>query len=76
MIDIKQVLGTMTPEQRRGALAMLDHVSSPLPQKHIEQLLVRKGVARHRAVLIASAVKGMHIIALIGGEEANRNDTH
>lgn len=68
MSSINDVLDVMTPEQRRGALALLDHISRPLDQKVIEQLLVRKGVSRHRAVLIASAVKSMHIVALIGGE--------
>lgn len=68
---IAKVLDAMTPEQRRGALLLLDHVSRPLPQKTIEQLLVRKGVSRHRAVLIASAVKSMHIVALIGGDETD-----
>jgi hypothetical protein len=52
-------------------LALLDHISRPLPQKTIEALLVQKGVSRHRAVLIASAVKSMHIVALIGGEESH-----
>jgi hypothetical protein len=67
-VPLSQVLAAMTSEQRRGALALLDHVSRPLPQKTIEQLLVQKGVSRHRAVLIAAAVKGMHLVALIGGE--------
>lgn len=71
MSQVRQLLDAMTPEQRRGALALLDHVSRPLPQKTIEQLLVRKGVSRHRAVLIVSAVKGMHLVALIGGEDDN-----
>lgn len=66
---IKSVLDTMTPEQRRGALALLDHMTRPLTQKEIEDLLVTKGVSRHRAVLIGSAVKRMHIVALVGGEE-------
>mgnify|MGYP003596944376 CR=1 FL=1 len=65
---IQDVLDTMTPEQKRGALALLDHISSPLTPRVIEQLLVRKGVARHRAVLFAAALKNMHIIALVGPE--------
>ena len=68
MSTIQNVLAAMTPEQRRGALTLLDHISSPLTPRVIEQLLVRKGVSRHRAVLMAAAVKGMHIIALVGPE--------
>ena len=66
---IRDVLAVMTEEQKRGAMALLDHVSRPLTQKEIENLLVLKGCSRHRAVLIGSAVKSMHIVALIGGED-------
>ncbi|MEP7222650.1 MAG: hypothetical protein ABI673_08290 [Novosphingobium sp.] len=69
MITVKQVLAALTPEQKRGALVLLDHMSRPLTQKEIETCLVAKGVARHRAVLIGSAVKGLHIVALVGGDD-------
>ncbi len=66
---IKSVLDTMTAEQRRGALVLLDHMTRPLTQKEIENCLVLKGVSRHRAVLIGSSVKSLHIVALVGGQD-------
>lgn len=68
-LNIQAVLDALTPEQRRGALLLLDHMTRPLTQKEIENCLVTKGVARHRAVLIGSAVKRLHIVALVGGED-------
>ena len=66
---ISMLLKAMTEEQRRGAMVLLDHVSRPMTQEEITDCLVVKGVRRHKAILIAHAVKRFHLVALIGGED-------
>jgi len=68
MIDIKAKLAAMTGERKAGAIEMLDMLTRPLTVREIETALHGKGVTRSRAVIISSAVKGLHIVALIGGE--------
>lgn len=68
MTELHQLIANMTPDQRAGALQVLDAVSRPLQVREIEGLLRLKGVPRSRAVMIAGTVKGLHIIALAGPE--------
>ena len=65
---IADVLEAMSPEQRKGALVALDHLTRPLTQGDIVAMLVTRGVRRKEAVLIGAAVAGLHIVALVGGE--------
>ena len=71
MTDLKQMLASMTPEQREGAIQVLDAVSRPLRVREIEVLLRAGGVSRSRAVKLAGSIKGFHIIALAGPEDAH-----
>lgn len=68
MSELHQLIENMTPEQRAGALQVLDAVSRPLQVREIEGLLRLKGLSRSRSIKLASTVKGLHIIALAGPE--------
>lgn len=61
----------MTPEQREGAIEVLDALTRPLTVREIETFLRKGGVSRSRAVKIAGTVKHWHIVALMGPEGNN-----
>lgn len=68
MTDLVAQIEAMTPEGRKGALFALDAVTRPLTVREIERALQVKGVPRSRATVIAASVKGLSIIAVVGGE--------
>lgn len=59
----------MTPEARAAALEVLDHLTRPLSVREIEHALRRCGVPKPRAVLLATSLKKLAIVAIVGGEE-------
>lgn len=63
------LIEAMPTEQRKGALAVLDELSRPLAVREIERSLRARGVPMARAVILANAVRGFRIIAMVGGEE-------
>ena len=71
MTDLTAKVAAMTPEQREGAIVVLDALSRPLTVREIETFLRRGGVSRSRAIKIASVVKHWHIIAMAGPEKDN-----
>lgn len=58
----------LSPEARDAALMALDEVSRPLWVREIEHALRRCGVSRSRSYLFASALKNLHVIAVVGPE--------
>ncbi len=58
----------MTPEQREGAIVVLDHFSRPLQAREIERFLRHGGVPRARAIKLAGCLKHWNIIAMLGPE--------
>lgn len=68
MTDLTKCIEGMTPEQRHGALIVLDMLTQPLTVRQIEGALRMRGVPRSRAVVTAASLKGLHIVAMIGGE--------
>ena len=68
MSDIAKALEAMTEEQRQGAIIILDELTRPLTVREIEGALRLQGVPRSRAVIAASSLKKLHIVALIGGD--------
>jgi len=58
----------MPPEQREGAIMVLDHFSRPLQTREIERFLRHGGVPRARAVKLAGCLKHWRIIAMLGPE--------
>lgn len=69
MSDLHQLIETFTPEQHEAALQVLDAVSRPLTVREIEALLRSHGVPRSRAVIVASSIKKLSIVALMGPED-------
>lgn len=67
-MNIEAELRSMSGERLQGALAILDHISRPLTARDIENALRLHGVPKPRAVVIASSVKNMSVIAIVGGE--------
>jgi hypothetical protein len=68
MPDLSDTIMAMTPAARHGALVALDAASRPLAVREIEEALRAKGVSHSRSVIIASALKGLAIIAVVGPE--------
>ena len=72
MADLHALIENMDEEQRAGAIAILDAVSRPMSVREIEQWLRYRGkVSRSRAVKLASTLKHLHVIALVGPEATN-----
>lgn len=65
--DLVAMIEAMPEAERAGALAVLDALSRPLTAREIEHGLRAKGVPKPRAVILANAVKGLAVIALVGG---------
>ncbi len=68
MSDLLARVEAMTPEQREGAIEVLDALTRPLTVREIETFLRKGGVSRSRAIKIAGTVKHWHIVALMGPE--------
>lgn len=68
MHPITKQIAAMGPEALEAALLALDSVSRPLTVREVEHALRRNGVSRARAVKIASSIKGLDIIAVVGPE--------
>ena len=71
MTDIRSLVESYTPEQRKVALEILDACTRPLQVREIEGLLRLAGVPRSRAIKLAGTLKHMHIVAVIGPERAD-----
>lgn len=69
MANLIETIEAMAPAQREGALAVLDAVSRPMTPREIEAILKTSRVTRSRAVILASELKGWHVIALMGPEQ-------
>lgn len=68
MANLHDLIESMQGERRDGALQVLDAISRPMQVREIEAWLRVAGVSRSRAVKLASTLKQIHVIALIGGE--------
>jgi hypothetical protein len=64
--DLIAQLETMTPDERRGALIVLDALSRPLLPKEIEAALYSRGTPRSQRKAIVAAVKSFNIIPSSG----------
>jgi len=69
MTDLIAQVEAMTPEQREGAITVLDAMSRPLQAREIESFLRAGGVPRARAIKLAGELKRWHIIAMMGPEQ-------
>jgi len=65
---IVETIHAMPPVERKGAIRILDLLTRPLTAREIEQALHERGASKKQAVYLAGALKGLHIIALVGGE--------
>lgn len=65
-MTLAEIIKNMEGERLAGAVAVLDYLTRPMTAREIEAHLQKKGVPRSRSVIIASAVKHLHIVALIG----------
>ena len=65
-MSLAELIEDMPAERKAGALAVLDYLTRPLTQAEITAHLRSKGISSARAAKIAAAVKGMHLVALIG----------
>ena len=68
--ELRAILEAMSPSERKGALAALDAVSRPLTPKEIEGQLRYRGCSKSQATKLASALRPLRIIAVVGGEDA------
>ena len=68
MADLHALIEGMTPEQQATALVILDAVSRPMTAREIEGVLRTNRVSRSRATILASVLKGWHVIAMMGPE--------
>lgn len=59
-----ELIGSMTPDERRGALLALDHCSKPLTPREIERLIRSCGFSRSASAGLAGALKYVSIIAV------------
>lgn len=66
MADLIETVRAMPPEHQDVALTVLDMVTRPLTAREIERALLRVGVPRSRVVLVASALKNLAIVAVVG----------
>ena len=66
--ELLKSLGRMTPDERRGALAALDAVSRPLSAREIERALRSRGCSKTQATKLATSVRALRIVAVVGGE--------
>lgn len=65
MTDLRALFDTMTPEQKAGAIQVLDLCTRPLTVREIENLLRLGGVSRARSIKLAGTLKHMAIIAVL-----------
>lgn len=68
MHPLTERLAAMGPDALEGGLIALDSISRPMQVREIEHALRRHGVPKSRAVKIASSIKGLNIIAVLGPE--------
>ena len=68
MTDIVQLVDGMTDHDKQVALVVLDAVSRPLKVREVEGLLRHAGLSRTQAVKVASALRGVPVIAVLGPE--------
>lgn len=67
---LSDMVAAMSDEERKGAIAVLDALSRPLTPREIDAHLITKcGLTRSPAFMVTKAIKGLHIIAMVGGEE-------
>ena len=62
-----ELIGSMTPDERRGALLALDHCSRPMTPRQIETVLRERGHSRNWSTTAATILKNLNIIAIHGG---------
>lgn len=68
MADLHKLIKAMTPEQQQTAILILDAVSRPMTAREIEGVLRDSRVTRSRSTILASVLKGWHVVAMFGPE--------
>ena len=68
MTGLTDRIMAMGTEARSAALMVLDELSRPLQAREIEAALRRHGVSKSRAVIIATSIRKLNIIAVVGSE--------
>lgn len=66
---IVEAINAMAPAEKRGAIRILDMVTRPMTAREIEEELREHGASNKQATFLASKLKRMHVVALIGGED-------
>ncbi|QNE04684.1 hypothetical protein [Croceicoccus marinus] len=67
---VLEAIEKMSPEQRQGALEVLDLLSRPLTMFEIDAAMIGRGITRSQRRIVSRAVAKLHIIALAGPEKA------
>lgn len=68
MTDVVRLVEGMSAPDKQVARAVLDAVSRPLKVREIEGLLRHAGLSRSQSVKLASALRGVSLIAVVGPE--------
>jgi len=68
-MTILEYVESLDGDARTAALTVLDHFTRPMTAKEIEANLRHRGISQARAAKVADAVKGFHIVAMIGDGE-------
>ena len=68
MTSLTDRVMALNTEARSAAIMVLDELSRPLDVREIEAALRRHGVSKSRAVIIASSIRKLNIIAVVGSE--------
>lgn len=69
MMNLIEYVESLDGDARTAALTVLDHFTRPMTAKEIEANLRHRGISQARAAKVADAVKGFHIVAMIGDGE-------
>lgn len=73
MTDVVQLVEGMTEADKQVALAVLDAVSRPLKVRELEGLLRRCGLTRSQALKVASTLRRVNIIAVVGPDRPDED---
>lgn len=65
---VTALIEAMNPDERRGALSILDALSRPLQRREIEGAMIGRGVSRSQRKILSACIERLHIIALVGPE--------
>ena len=65
---VTSLIEAMDPNERRGALSILDALSRPLQRREIDGAMIGRGVSRSQRKILSACIERLHIIALVGPE--------